>query len=49
VGDIDAAVGRIERAGGKVMLGPQQVPGGIWIVQATDPQGAMFALLGTRP
>jgi len=24
------------------------VPGGSWIVQAKDPQGAMFALVGRR-
>ena len=34
--------------GGKIMHGPQQVPGGGWIVQAADPQGAAFALVGTR-
>jgi hypothetical protein len=48
VGDIDAAAGRVTAAGGKILNGPQQVPGGGWILQAADPQGAMFALLGTR-
>jgi uncharacterized protein len=48
VGDIDAAAKRIAGAGGKVTQGPHQVPGGGWIVQAADPQGASFALLGTR-
>ena len=28
--------------------GPMEVPGGSWIIQALDPQGAMFALVGTR-
>lgn len=41
---LDAAVQRIDEGGGKVMMGPHQVPGGTWIVVATDPQGAMFAL-----
>ena len=41
---IDAAVSRIEAHGGKVLMGPHQVPGGSWIVQAVDPQGASFAL-----
>jgi predicted enzyme related to lactoylglutathione lyase len=41
-----AAAGRVAPAGGTVMNGPQQVPGGSWIVQATDPQGAMFAFVG---
>ena len=45
---IDAAVGRIQAAGGKVMNGPMEVPGGSWIVQAMDPQGAMFALVAPK-
>jgi predicted enzyme related to lactoylglutathione lyase len=48
VGDIDAAAKRVGDGGGKIMHGPQQVPGGGWIVQAADPQGAAFALLGSR-
>lgn len=46
--NIDAAVGRIQKAGGQVVNGPMEVPGGMWIVQALDPQGAMFALVGPR-
>jgi predicted enzyme related to lactoylglutathione lyase len=42
---IDAAVQRIEAGGGKVIMGPHQVPTGSWILNATDPQGAMFALV----
>jgi predicted enzyme related to lactoylglutathione lyase len=42
---IDAAVERINANGGKVMMGPHEVPDGSWIVQATDPQGAHFALV----
>lgn len=42
---IDAAVDRIKDAGGKIMQGPHEVPGGQWIVQAFDPQGAIFALV----
>jgi predicted enzyme related to lactoylglutathione lyase len=48
VADIDAAHKRVIDNDGKIMFGPQQVPGGSWIVQATDPQGAAFALLGSR-
>jgi hypothetical protein len=29
-------------------MGPDEVPGGMWIVQAKDPQGAMFAVVGSR-
>ena len=42
---IGAAMRRISSAGGTVVNGPHQVPGGQWIVQALDPQGAMFALV----
>lgn len=48
VDDIDAAVSRTEGGGGKLLNGPMQVPGGDWIVQCKDPQGAMFALVGKR-
>ena len=48
VGDIDAAAKRVGDGGGKIMMGPHQVPGGSWIVQAADPQGAAFALVGSR-
>ena len=45
---MDAAVGRLTHGGGKVLMGPHQVPGGLWIVQATDPQGANFALIAPQ-
>jgi predicted enzyme related to lactoylglutathione lyase len=48
VEDVDAALKRITDQGGKVMHGPSEVPGGAFIVQATDPQGAMFAVVGMR-
>jgi predicted enzyme related to lactoylglutathione lyase len=48
VDDIDGAAGRIAKGGGQVVQAPHQVPGGSWIVQATDPQGARFALVGPR-
>lgn len=44
VDGIAAAAERIKAGGGAVVNGPHQVPGGDWIVQATDPQGAAFAL-----
>jgi hypothetical protein len=47
VDGIDAAVERIEANGGQVTMGPHEVPGGSWIVQALDPQGAAFALVST--
>ncbi len=48
VDEIDAAVGRVEASGGRVVFGPTEVPGGIWIVQCVDPQGALFALTAAR-
>ncbi len=44
VDGIRAATARLTEAGAKVMNGPMQVPGGDCVVQAMDPQGAMFAL-----
>ncbi|GJE56767.1 VOC family protein [Methylobacterium thuringiense] len=49
VDEIDAATERLRQAGGAVINGPMEVPGGMWIVQASDPQGANFALVGRRP
>jgi predicted enzyme related to lactoylglutathione lyase len=48
VGDIDAAIARVTDNGGTIIMGPEQVPGGVWVVNATDPQGALFSLVGTR-
>lgn len=48
VDSIDAAIDRITAAGGSVVHGPQEVPGGAWIVHGRDPQGAYFALSGPR-
>ena len=45
---VDAAVARIKAAGGQVINGPMEVPGGSWIAQALDPQGAMFAIVGMK-
>jgi predicted enzyme related to lactoylglutathione lyase len=46
--DIDEAVEKITANGGTVRNGPMEVPGGAWIVQAADPQGAAFAVVGPR-
>ena len=43
--DIDAVEARVKERGGQVLHGPMEVPGGSWIVQCADPQGALFALL----
>jgi uncharacterized protein len=44
VPDITAAVERIKANGGQITNGPMEVPGGDWIVNAVDPQGAAFSL-----
>jgi uncharacterized protein len=46
VPSIARAQGLIEDHGGQVVNGPMEVPGGDWIVQGIDPQGAMFSLVG---
>ncbi len=48
VDGIERAAKRIVDAGGQVVNGPMEVPGGGWIVNGVDPEGAMFALTGTR-
>jgi predicted enzyme related to lactoylglutathione lyase len=48
VDDIDAAAGRIKAAGGTIAFGPSEVPGGGWIINGVDPQGAMFSVTGPR-
>ena len=48
VDDIAKAAGRVKHAGGTVTNGPMEVPGGSFIVQATDPQGAAFALVRSK-
>jgi hypothetical protein len=48
VDGIERAAQRITEAGGQVVHGPMEVPGGGWIVNGVDPGGALFALTGTR-
>jgi len=45
---LDAAVDQIKAGGGHIIMGPMEVPGGQWIVNATDPQGAHFALVAPK-
>ena len=44
VPDVHAAASRVKANGGTVVNGPMEVPGGDWIIQCMDPQGAAFAL-----
>ena len=44
VPDIKSAVERIKANGGQILNGPMEVPGGDWVVNAADAQGAAFGL-----
>jgi len=46
VPSIAAAVEAVNAGGGTVKMGPHEVPGGMHIIIADDPQGAEFALVG---
>jgi predicted enzyme related to lactoylglutathione lyase len=48
VDSINAAVERVKSGGGKILNGPMQVPGGGWIIQGQDPQGAIFSLASSH-
>ena len=48
VADIDAAVQHVKAGGGEILDDPVELPGGSWVVQCTDPQGAIFGLEGKR-
>ena len=48
VADIDAAAQHVKALGGEILDEPLELPGGSWVVQCTDPQGAIFALEGKR-
>ena len=45
---IEAAVERVKAGGGQVLAGPMEVPGGDWIINGIDPQGAPFSLVGAK-
>ena len=45
VDDIQAAAKRVTDAGGRIVRGPQEVPGPDWILQGLDPQGVSFAMV----
>ncbi|WP_340586764.1 VOC family protein [Erythrobacter alti] len=45
---IDVAEAYIKQNGGQVMNGPMEIPGGEFIINGVDPQGAMFSVIGPR-
>ena len=44
VADVNSGADRVKTNGGKGLNGPMEVPGGDWIVNCMDPQGAAFSL-----
>ncbi len=48
VSDIDIAAQAVSGKGGTIHYGPAEVPGGVFIIVASDPQGALFGLVGPR-
>jgi predicted enzyme related to lactoylglutathione lyase len=48
IGDVDAARARVRVAGGMVFGDLLELPDGSWITRCVDPQGAIFALQGSR-
>ena len=49
VPDAKAAAATAQSSGGKIVNGPMEVPGGDWIAQGMDPQGAMFSVHSLNP
>lgn len=49
VDEIDAAVAKVETLGGKVLMGPQPIPGTGRFAIVADPQGAVCGLLEPGP
>jgi predicted enzyme related to lactoylglutathione lyase len=45
---LDPAIERVKNGGGQIANGPMEVPGGSWIAQCFDPQGAMFAMVAPK-
>ncbi len=48
VEDIDVAAQAVPGSGGTIHYGPAEVPGGVFIIVGSDPQGALFGLVGPR-
>lgn len=48
VPDIDTATAAVTAGGGQLLAGPMEVPGGEWVINAIDPQGAAFSLVGAK-
>lgn len=49
VDSASAAADRVRAHGGTVLSGPHPVPGGLWVLQTLDPQGAMIGMNSPNP
>ena len=49
VDDAKSSAKTIAAEGGKVMVGPMEVPGGDWVAISTDPQGVAFGVHSKAP
>ncbi|MDG2535541.1 VOC family protein [Sphingomonas sp. HITSZ_GF] len=45
VPDITEAQQKVEASGGKVVMGPHQVPGGEWVISIVDPEGVACGIV----
>lgn len=48
VAALDAAMDKATKGGGKIVNGPMEVPGGAWIANCFDPQGAFFSMVAAK-
>ena len=48
VDDIDRGADAVRSGGGQIFNGPMEIPGGEYALNAADPQGALFGLVGPR-
>ncbi len=48
VADVAATATRTEKLGGKVVVAPMELDGGMVVAYLTDPNGAMFALFSPK-
>ena len=48
VADVAATATRTEKLGGKVIVAPMELDGGMVVAYLTDPNGAMFALFSPK-
>ena len=47
VADVEAALQRAERLGGKRVMGPERAPTGLVVGHFTDPEGNLIGVAGT--